>query len=108
MVEHLNWRTIGHLEMGLRSLGDPIGEADPLVTCLTTATAASVAAANERSATLNAAPAALLVERAPWAAEALLRRNLTLTLALTLTLTLTLALTLTLNLTLTLIVMPNA
>ena len=75
MVEHLNWRSIGHLEMGLRSLGDPIGEADPLVTCLTTATAASVAAANERSATLNAAPAALLAERAPWAAEALPRRT---------------------------------
>ena len=58
-----------------RKAADTMSEADPLVTCLTTATAASVDAANERSATLNAAPAALLSERAPWAAEALPRRT---------------------------------
>ena len=67
VVAHLNWRTIGHVEMGLRALG-PLSEADPLVVILTAAAVASVAATNERAAALNAAPAALLAERAPWVA----------------------------------------
>ena len=47
--------------MGLRALGDSIREEDPLIATLTTAAAASVAAANERSAALNAAPVRYLV-----------------------------------------------
>ena len=61
--------------MGLRALGDAVQEADPLVATLTTAAAASVVAANDRSAEINAAPAALLAERAPWAALALPKQS---------------------------------
>jgi len=78
VAEHLHWRTIGHVELALRLLhakldaadaegGAGLDEEDELVRLLDREAARSVAAASERSARLNAAPAALLLRSAPWA-----------------------------------------
>ena len=77
--EHLSWRAVGHIEMGLRAIaaaegGEDDGEAwaaragGALVRSLGDAAARAVAAANERSRERNSQPAALFVEAAPWRA----------------------------------------
>lgn len=81
VAEHLNWRTVGHIELALRALGDKLAqrddaptndagtvldEDDELVRLLTTEAARSVETSSERAARLNSAPAALLTRCAPW------------------------------------------
>ena len=77
--EHLSWRAVGHIEMGLRAIaaaegGEDDGEAwaaragGALVRSLGDAAARAVAAANDRSRERNSQPATLFVEAAPWRA----------------------------------------
>ena len=69
--EHLSWRSVGHIEIALRLLLEPPAswdETDPVAAALTRAGSASLGAANARSVERNAAPLALLLRTAPWAA----------------------------------------
>ena len=82
VVEHLGWRSIGHVEVALRAAAGPaaaaaaaamaeLDEADELVQVLTLAAELSFAQARERSLRRNALPAELMRRKAPWAGRVL-------------------------------------
>ena len=62
---HLGWRSIGHVEVALRTLG-AFSEAEPITTALTEHCGASVSATNQRASARNRLPLELLLRAAPW------------------------------------------